>query len=147
MNYLEIMKKLCQENEGYIILMRNGVFYTAIGKGAIKLSELFGLKLLCISKELCKCSVPANAIEKYIVKFQKSNYSYMIFDYKKEGFEDNGEKYRLITQIDGNLNEEQRSYINCLTCEYNKEKQIRILNKTINELDKMIEEVNRKDEG
>ena len=105
MNYLEIMKKLCEENEGYIILMRSGVFYTAIGKNAIKLSELFGLKLLCISKELCKCSVPANAIEKYIVKFQKSNYSYRIFDYKKEGFENTGEKYRLISKIEGKLNE------------------------------------------
>ena len=75
--------------------------------------------------------------------FQNKEFTRAVRGYK----EDNGEKYRLITQIDGKLNEEQRSYINCLTCEYNKEKQIRILNKTINELDKMIEEVNRKDEG
>lgn len=109
MSYLEVMKKLCEENKGYIVIMRSGVFFTAIGANAIKLSEIFGFKLLCISEGICKCSFPSTVLEKYIVKFQKSNYSYLIYDYKKEGFED-GLHHKLITKIDGKLNEEERNW-------------------------------------
>ena len=78
MSYLELMKKLCKENKGYIVIMRSGVFFTAIGANAIKLSEIFGFKLLCISEGICKCSFPKTALEEYTIKMKKSNYSYLI---------------------------------------------------------------------
>ena len=46
MNYLELMKKLNEENKGYIVLMKSGVFLTAIGKNAIKLSENIWTKII-----------------------------------------------------------------------------------------------------
>ena len=55
-------------------------------------------------------------------------------------------KYRLISKIECKLNEEERNHLNCLKCEYNKEQKMNILNKTLRELDKILEEVNKKDE-
>ena len=127
MNYLELMKKLNEENKGYIVLMRSGVFLTAIGKNAIKLSEIFGLKLLCITDGICKCSIPANSLDKYIIKFQKSRYSFLIYDYNKNGFKDSNEKYKLISKIDGLLNEENREHLNCEECWYNQNKRVKTI--------------------
>ena len=139
MSYLELMKKLCKENKGYIVIMRSGVFFTAIGANAIKLSKLFELKLLCISEGICKCSFPSTALEKYIIKLQKSNYSYLIYDYKKEGFED-GVHHKLITKIEGKLNEEERDCLDCIKCEYNRNKKINLINKTLRQLNELLKE-------
>ena len=143
MNYLELMKNLCEENKGYIVLMRSGIFYTAIGANAIKLSKLFGFKLLCMSHEICKCSFPVSALEKYVVKFQKSNYSYIIYDYKKQGFEDTEVNYKLITRIEGKLNEIEQNNTGCISCEYNRNQKINLINKNLQELNRIL----RKDNG
>jgi DNA mismatch repair ATPase MutS len=145
MSYLELMKKLCKENKGYIVIIRSGVFFTAIGANAIKLSELFGLKLLCISEEICKCSFPSTALERYIIKFQKSNYSYLIYDYKKEGFE-SGFNNKLITRIDGKLNEEERNCLNCTKCSYNRNQKINLVNKTLRQINELLKEDYKEDE-
>ena len=143
MNYLELMKELNEENKGYIVLMKSGVFLTAIGKNAIKLSELFGLKLLCITDGICKCSIPTNSLDKYIVKFQKSRYSFLIYDYNKNGFKDNNENYKLISRIDGLLNEENREHLNCDECWYNKNKRVKTLEKAMQILEEYVKDKNK----
>lgn len=139
MSYLELMKKLCKENKGYIVIMRSGVFFTAIGANAIKFSEIFGFKLLCISEGICKCSFPKTALEEYTTKMKKSNYSYLIYDYKKEGFED-GLNHKLITKIEGKLNEEERNCLDCIKCEYNRNQKINLINKTLCQLNELLKE-------
>ena len=43
MKFYEIVKKLQVENEGYIILVRCGIFYNAIGKDAVFMQEKFSI--------------------------------------------------------------------------------------------------------
>ena len=42
---LEYVKKLQEENKGYITLVKCGVFFVALGKDAVILSERFGLNV------------------------------------------------------------------------------------------------------
>ena len=99
------------------------------------------MNYLEIMNKLCKCSFPKVALEKYITKFQKSNYSFLIYDYKKEGFE-NKLNYKLVSKIEGKLNEIEDVNIGCSKCEYNKIQKINLLNKTMYELKNILEEEN-----
>ena len=45
MKMVEEMEKLQQENAGSIILVKNGIFFVAIGKDALTLHDEIGLKL------------------------------------------------------------------------------------------------------
>ncbi len=54
MKYLELVEKLQKENVGYIVLIKNGIFFVGVGKDAIILNEMLGLKLTCMKKGLCK---------------------------------------------------------------------------------------------
>ena len=84
MKFYDLVKKLQNENEGYIILVRCGIFYNAIGKDAVFMQEKFGLGTICIKSETCKNGIPVSTIQKFIPKLQKSGYSYKIYDYSKE---------------------------------------------------------------
>ena len=54
MKFVEEVEKLQEENPGYLVLVKSGIFFVAIGKDAITLNETLGLKLTCMKKELCK---------------------------------------------------------------------------------------------
>ncbi len=56
MKFVEEIEKLQKENQGYIVLVKNGIFFVAIGKDAIELNSKLGLKLTCMRQELCKAS-------------------------------------------------------------------------------------------
>ena len=60
MKFVQEVEKIQKENEGSIILAKNGIFFVAIGKDAIILHEELGLKLTCMRKELCKTGYPAD---------------------------------------------------------------------------------------
>ena len=47
MKFVQEIEILQKENEGTIILAKNGIFFVAIGKDAIILNEELGLKLTC----------------------------------------------------------------------------------------------------
>lgn len=113
MKFYDIVKKLQNENEGYIILVRCGIFYNSIGKDAVFMQEKFGLGTICIKNETCKNGIPASSIQKFIPKLQKSGYSYKIFDYSKETKE-----IKELYSIEGKLSEETRTNINCEKCLY-----------------------------
>ena len=82
MKFYDLVKKLQNENEGYIILVRCGIFYNAIGKDAVFMQEKFGLGTICIKSETCKNGIPVSTIQKFIPKLQKSGYSYKILERK-----------------------------------------------------------------
>ena len=50
MKFVQEIEKLQKENEGSIIIAKNGIFFVAIGKDAIILNEELGLKLTCMRK-------------------------------------------------------------------------------------------------
>ena len=66
--YYEIVKKLQEENKGKIVLVRNGIFYCAIGKDAVLLHKVLDLKCTCYKMNICKIGFPVNSLEKYVEK-------------------------------------------------------------------------------
>ncbi len=72
MKYLELIQKLQQENPEHIILVKNGIFFVAIGKDALELNKTIGLKLTCMRPELCKVGFQTKSLEKYIIKIKET---------------------------------------------------------------------------
>ena len=58
MSFRKIVEKLqnTEENEGFLILIRCGVFFTGVGKDAIILTEKLGITNVCFSEGICKSS-------------------------------------------------------------------------------------------
>ena len=79
MKMVEEMEKLQQENAGSIILVKNGIFFVAIGKDALTLHEELGLKLTCMKPELCKVGFLVKNVEQYIEKLEKIGYSFILY--------------------------------------------------------------------
>ena len=84
MKYIDVLQKLQKENPEHIILMKNGIFFVAIGKDAIELNKQIGLQLTCMKKELCKVGFQAKSLEKYIEKIKDTKKSFIIYIYNKE---------------------------------------------------------------
>ncbi len=85
MKYLDLMEKLqkSQENQGSIVMMKNGIFFVGVGKDAIILNNLLGLKLTCMKDGLCKVGFQTRSIEKYVNKLQETNKSFVIYNYDR----------------------------------------------------------------
>lgn len=81
MKYTDLMEKLQRENSGHIVLMKSGIFFVAIGKDALELNKLLGLKLTCMKEGLCKVGFQTRSLEKYVHKLNHTNKSYAIYNY------------------------------------------------------------------
>ena len=57
MKFLDIVKEIqnLPENEGYLVLVRCGIFFDGIGKDGVILAEEFGINPICIKEKICKC--------------------------------------------------------------------------------------------
>ena len=100
MKFVERCEELEEKEEGYIVLVRKGIFFTAIGKSAIELNKLFGLKPTCIKTRTCKCGIPVNSINKYLSMLKSKGYKTVIYDYRAI----ENEKIKIleeITRVDG----------------------------------------------
>lgn len=84
MKYIDLLEKLQQENPGHIILMKNGIFFVAIGKDALELNKQIGLQLTCMRPELCKVGFQIKSFEKYILKLKETKKSFIVYAYDKE---------------------------------------------------------------
>ena len=73
MKMVEEMEKLQQENADSIILVKNGIFFVAIGKDALTLHDELGLKLTCMKPELCKVGFLVKNVEQYIYRKIRKN--------------------------------------------------------------------------
>ena len=72
-----------QKNKNNIILFKSGIFYLAIDKDAIFLSNTFGLKLTNLNDNIKKCGFPCNSLDKYLTIFKAYNLSVNIIDIEK----------------------------------------------------------------
>ena len=138
--YYEIVKKLQEENKGKIVLVRNGIFYCAIGKDAVLLHNILGYIPVCFKEGVCKCGIPTNGIEIAIPRLIRSGYGFIIYDYEKEN-----KTTKEILRIEGRYVDEKENNINCKKCWYNKnkEKKLEEYSKT---LSKLIQEREKEDE-
>lgn len=106
------MEILQRKNKEKIVLCNLGKFYIAIGKDAVLLHELIGLKLSCLKPEVCRVGFPILSLEKYTDLIQEKEYSYVVyfFDQKREELE-------ILMEYEGKkVNQLEKNYDNCYTC-------------------------------
>ena len=111
MKWTDLVTKLQVQNPGKMILMKNGIFFVAIGKDAVELNKLLGLKLTCIKPQVCKVGFQVKNYDKYINLLKDKGKSFALYTYdnvsgkEEKIFDFNGEK---ITQT--------KSCNDCSTC-------------------------------
>ena len=121
MSFKKIVESLqkAEENEGFLVLIRCGVFFVGIGKDAVILSERLGLTNVCFAEGICKCGIPVNKIDKMLAKIISKKISVVIYDYNPKGIAKNkGEKYELLRRIVMSPLEETRRCMKCEKCLY-----------------------------
>ena len=123
MKFVQEVEKLQKENEGLLILAKNGIFFVAIGKDAIILNEELGLKVTCMRKELCKVGFLVKNVEKYIAKL---DYSFIL--YVKNEKDELEEIYR----YKGKNTKETKNCLECTSCASRKEQEEDILERVRN---------------
>lgn len=72
-----------ENNEAKILLFKSGIFYVALDKDAIFLSNTFGFKLTNLNDNIKKCGFPCNSLDKYLKLFKACNISINIIDIEK----------------------------------------------------------------
>lgn len=118
---VEKMEELQKENSGTIILVKNGIFFVAIGKDALTLHNELGLKLTCMRSELCKVGFLVKNAEEYIKKLENIGYSFKL--YIKNGKNELEEIY----SYTGKNTTEIKECIDCTKCENKKDSEKEIL--------------------
>lgn len=58
MSFSQMMELLQTKEKGRIVICNAGDFYVAIGKDAILLNKILGLKVSCFKTEVCKVGFP-----------------------------------------------------------------------------------------
>lgn len=72
-----------EKNEDKILLFKSGVFYIAIDKDAIILSQLLNLKLTNLNDKVQKCGFPCSSIDKYLKLFKLHNLNVKLIEIDK----------------------------------------------------------------
>lgn len=123
MKLKEGIEKLQEKYPEYIILVKNGLFYNAVGKDAILLSKEFELVKICFAKEICKIGINENKITEFTTELIKKNYKYIIYSYTKGDFKDIEEQFIEVERKDDGITLEKKNLkLDCLNCEYYKRK-------------------------
>ena len=121
MSFKKIVEELqqAQENEGFLVLIRCGVFFVGIGKDTVILAENFEITNICFAEGICKAGIPVNRIDKMIGKIVGKNMSVVIYDYNPNGLEkDKNKKYDVLRRIVMNPVRETRKCLECEKCYY-----------------------------
>ena len=118
-SFLNIVKDLekQQENQGYLILVRCGAFFVAIGANAVILSNELGLNTICMVKGICKIGIPLNSLYDYIKRLEQLKYSFVIYNYSKDEMIENGKKYAEMYRNRGKCVDKSQILITCENCE------------------------------
>ena len=136
--FYDIVKRLQKENTGYILLVRSGIFYCAVGKDAVVVNKILNYKPICLKEKICKCGIPIGTIKSIIPILIETGYSYIIYDYDK-----NTKIAEEIYRIEGNFVEENKENMGCENCWYYKNRDKNI-NEYVEELKTLMEKENGK---
>ena len=121
-NVKKEQEKLQEENAGYMVFVKCGIFFDVIGKDAVVLHELCGFAPICIKENTCKCGVPVKTFDKFLKKFiNEHKFALVVYDYNKN----NNEQYKEIVRIEGRKTNEKRECLNCDECWYSKNRIIK----------------------
>lgn len=118
-SFLNIVKDLekLQENQGYLVLVRCGAFFVAIGANAVILPNELGLNTICMVKGICKIGIPLNSLYDYIKRLEQLDFSFVIYNYSKDEMIENGKRYAEMYRNKGKYIDKSQISINCETCE------------------------------
>ncbi len=77
----------CKKNDKEkTYLFDSGIFYIFIGEDAVKMSDVFNLKLTHLTNELYKCGFPKSSIDKYKEMFKEKNIEIEIIEKDKPDY-------------------------------------------------------------
>lgn len=71
---------LKKQNPDILFLFKSGIFYIALDKDAIQLSELLSLKLTSLNDTVLKCGFPCKSLDKYLNLFHALNLKIKIIE-------------------------------------------------------------------
>ena len=71
----ELQKKYPED----VILIKNGIFFVAVGRDALFLNEKLNLKCTCFGNEVCKVGFLVKSAEKYINNMKKMGISFRMY--------------------------------------------------------------------
>ena len=128
MKFLKVVEKLQEKNEGYIVIIKNGVFFVGIGKDAILMNKILDLKLVCMKEGLCKVGFIGRSLEKYINLLSLSGKAFVIYEYNKKVPEETKQIFR----FSGEKVYETRCSLDCEKCSNKKESEEEIIERVIN---------------
>ena len=111
MKYADIIEEIQKKEKNRIIIVKCGAFFVSLGKDAVILNKLLGLKLTCQKERLCKVGIPVNYIIKYVDKLEEKGYSFSIYDYSRED-----KKINLEYSFDGKKCNCTISSLDCSNC-------------------------------
>ena len=122
MKFYEFILELQKLNKNKVVFVKSGVFFNSIGRDAIILEKVLGLKRTCVTKGICKVGLPTNYVRENLSKIkeklEKNNIGFVFYDEMKNGnliFKDR--KYGIL--IEGKVINEDRKCNNCLNCNNN----------------------------
>ena len=111
MRFTEAVETLQKQNPGTIVFVKNGIFFAALGKDAVALSENMGLKKTCMRERICKVGFSIKASEKYIKTLQEKDLSFAFYVINP-----NTERPEEIYRHVGKICDETRCSLNCAEC-------------------------------
>ena len=115
MGFSLMMELLQKENKGKIVICNLGSFYISIGRDAVLLNKILGIKVSCLKSEICKIGFPINSLEKYTGLMQQKRYSYIVYY-----FDQQKEELKILEDYQGiNENKLTDTNINCYICNKN----------------------------
>ena len=123
MRFVDFVEELQKLNKNKVVFVKSGVFFNSIGRDAIILEKVLGLKRTCLGKGICKSGLPVNYVrenlDKIKDKFKENNIGFIIYDETENGnFIFNNRKYGVLLEMDGDVIEERKN-TNCLECKNN----------------------------
>ena len=62
-----------KDDKEKVYLFDSGIFYLFLGEDAIKMSDIFNLKLTLFTSDLYKCGFPKTSLNKYKEMFKEKN--------------------------------------------------------------------------
>ena len=99
-----------------VILIKNGIFFVAVGKDALLLNEKLKLKCTCFGNEICKIGFLVKSAENYINNMKKIGISFRMYILNENKDEE------LIFKNEGNISNPYNTKSNkCNECNKKKE--------------------------
>ena len=124
MKFYEFILELQKLNKNKVVFVKSGVFFNSIGRDAIILEKVLGLKRTCLTKGICKVGFPTSYVRENFSKIkemlEKNNIGFVFYDEMKTGnLIFNDRRYGILFEGEGKEINEERRCVNCLNCKDN----------------------------